>query len=43
MNHELARSDENIITAPDVTHVLLNLKAGTKGYRFNAVLDERTT
>ena len=40
---EAQRGDENIITAPDVQHVLLNLKSGTKGYRFNAVLDERTS
>ncbi len=32
-----------MITVPDVQHVLLNMKAGTKGYRFNAVLDDRTS
>jgi hypothetical protein len=42
MPHELNRADENIITAPDTQHVLLSLKSGTKSFRFNAVLDERT-
>jgi hypothetical protein len=42
MPHEQNRSDENIITAPDTQHVLLSLKSGTKSFRFNAVLDERT-
>jgi hypothetical protein len=42
MPHEQNRADENIITAPDTQHVLLSLKSGTKSFRFNAVLDERT-
>lgn len=40
MPHEGNRGDENIITIPDNSHVLLSLKAGTKSFRFNAVLDE---
>ena len=40
MPHEVNRGDENIITAPDQSHVLLSLKSGTKSYRFNAVLNE---
>jgi hypothetical protein len=40
MPHEGNRGDENIITIPDTSHVLLSLKAGTKSFRFNAVLDE---
>ena len=42
MPHELNRGDENIITAHDNQHVLLSLKSGTKSFRFNAVLDEKT-
>ena len=42
MSHETTRGDENIITCPDNQHVLLNLKTGTKSYRFNAVLGDRT-
>ena len=42
MPHEMNRGDENIITAPDTQHVLLSLKSGTKSFRFNAVLDEKT-
>ena len=42
MAHETSRGDENIITTPDVTHVLLNLKTGSKSYKFNAVLDAPT-
>ena len=42
MPHETNRGDENIITTPDTQHVLLSLKAGTKSFRFNAVLDENT-
>ena len=40
LNHETGRADENIITIPDNAHVLLSLKAGTKSFRFNAVLGE---
>jgi len=40
LNHETGRGDENIITIPDNAHVLLSLKAGTKSFRFNAVLGE---
>ena len=40
MPHELNRADENIITIPDNSHVLLSLKAGTKSFRFNAVLGD---
>lgn len=40
MPHETNRADENAITTPDTQHVLLSLKAGTKSFRFNAVLDE---
>jgi len=48
---ELSRGDENVITVPDVQHVLINIKystashsfrSGTKSFRFNAVLDEKT-
>ena len=42
MPHETNRGDENITSVPDIQHVLLSLKAGTKSFRFNAVLDERT-
>lgn len=42
MPHETTRGDENIINVPDIQHVLLSLKAGTKSFRFNAVLDEKT-
>jgi hypothetical protein len=40
MPHELNRGDENMITIPDNQHVLLSLKAGTKSFRFNAVMDD---
>ena len=40
MPHEMNRADENAITTPDTQHVLLSLKAGTKSFRFNAVLDD---
>jgi hypothetical protein len=40
MPHELNRGDENIITIPDNSHVLLSLKSGTKSFRFNAVLGD---
>ncbi len=30
MPHESQRNDENIVTMPDATHVLLNLKTGAK-------------
>jgi hypothetical protein len=40
MPHELNRADENIITIPDNSHVLLSLKSGTKSFRFNAVLGD---
>ncbi len=43
MAHETRRSDESVVTVSDVNHCLLNLKSGTKSYRFNAVLDDRTT
>ena len=42
MPHESNRGDENICHVPDLQHVLLNLKSGTKSFRFNAVLDEKT-
>ena len=41
-SHESSRGDENVTTIPDNSHVLLNLKTGTKSFRFNAVLNERT-
>jgi hypothetical protein len=42
MPHELQRNDENIVTMPDGTHVILNLKTGAKQFRFNAVLNEKS-
>jgi hypothetical protein len=43
MPHELGRSDENMITVPDENHVLLNLKSGTKSYRFNAGIPDNAS
>ena len=37
---EQQRNDEKIIACPDEQHVHLNIKGPTKGYRFNAALDE---
>ena len=42
MPHELSRGDDSIVSAPDSQHCLLHLKTGTKSFRFNAVLDEKT-
>ena len=39
--HESMKGDENIITIPDNSHVLLSMRAGTKSFRFNAVLGEQ--
>jgi hypothetical protein len=42
MPHELSRGDEGIVSVQDQQHCLLQLKTGAKGFRFNAVLDEKT-
>lgn len=42
MPHELSRGEDSIVNAPDSQHLLLHLKTGTKSFRFNAVLDEKT-
>ncbi len=42
MQHEQSRGDESIVSVADNQHALLNLKTGSKGFRFNAVLDEST-
>lgn len=42
MPHESSRGDDSIVAVQDQQHCLLSLKTGTKGFRFNAVLDEKT-
>jgi hypothetical protein len=42
MQHELIRGDDSMVSVSDSQHCLLQLKTGTKGFRFNAVLDEKT-
>jgi hypothetical protein len=42
MGHEQSRGDEHMAAVPDSQHCLLQLKTGTKSFRFNAVLDEKT-
>ncbi len=42
MPHEHQRGDESIVSVADQQHALLNLKTGTKSFRFNAVLDDST-
>ncbi len=43
MPFEKQRGDESVVSVPDVQHVYLNMKSGTKSFRFNAVLDDRTS
>ena len=43
MPHESQRSDNSIVSVHDTTHVHLNLKSGTKQFRFNSVLPDSTT
>ena len=42
MPHEMSRGDDSIVNVADNQHALLNLKTGSKSFRFNAVLDETT-
>lgn len=42
MPHEHSRGDESIVAVADNQHALLNLKTGSKSFRFTAVLDETT-
>jgi len=43
MPHELARDDASVVSVPDNTHLQMNLKAGPKQFRFNAVLPDSTS
>ena len=43
MPHETARNDHSIVQVVVDSHIHLNLKGGSKQFRFNAVLNENTS